>query len=111
MKKLLFALLIATVAVLPALLMAASGNADAGQAVFAKSCKVCHGAQGQGNPAIAKTLNVVLPDLGSKEVQAKSDDELKKEVMEGKGKMKPVKTASPSEIADAIAYIRTLAKQ
>lgn len=28
-----------------------SGNAQAGKAVFDKSCKTCHGADGQGNPA------------------------------------------------------------
>jgi cytochrome c5 len=109
--KLLFPVLILAVAALPALLNAGGGNAASGEAVFAKSCKMCHGAQGQGNPVIAKTLNATIPDLGSKEVQAKSDEELKKEVVEGKGKMKPVKSASPSEIADAIAHIRTLAKK
>lgn len=109
--KILFPVLILTVAALPALLNAGGGNATSGQAVFAKSCKVCHGAEGQGNPAIAKALSVTIPDLGSKEVQAKSDDELKKVAVEGKGKMKPVKTASPGEISDAIAYIRTLAKK
>jgi len=80
------------------------------QAAFTKGCKACHGAQGEGNPAIAKMMNVTLPNLGSKEIQAKSDADIKKIVQEGKGKMKPVKTLSPAEIDSAIAFVRTLAK-
>jgi mono/diheme cytochrome c family protein len=80
------------------------------QAAYLKGCKACHGPDGQGNPAIAKMLKVTLPNLASKDIQARSDADMKKVILEGKGKMKPVKTLSPSEMDAAIAFVRTLAK-
>jgi mono/diheme cytochrome c family protein len=47
--------------------------------------------------------------LGSAEVQAKSDDELKKDITAGNGKMKAV-AVSDAQAADLVAYIRTLKK-
>ena len=45
------------------------GDAQAGKAVYDSKCKICHGANGEGNPAIAKTLKVTFRPLASKEVQ------------------------------------------
>ncbi len=87
----------------------ASGNAEAGKAVFDKKCASCHAKDGAGNPGIAKALKVELRHLGSKEVQAKSDDELKKDTVEGIGKMKGIKL-SDQEVANVLAYVRTLKK-
>jgi mono/diheme cytochrome c family protein len=87
-----------------------AADAQASQAAYMKSCKVCHGPQGEGNPAIAKAMNANLPNLGSKAIQAKSDADIKKTVVEGKGKMRPVKTLTAAEIDAAIAYVRTLGK-
>ena len=100
-------ILVSTALALPMGLAAADAQS---QAAYTKGCKGCHGAQGEGNPVMAKMLNATLPNLGSKEVQAKSDADIKKGVLEGKGKMKPVKTLSAGEIDAAIAFIRTLAK-
>jgi len=80
-----------------------------GKAVFDKSCKSCHGAEGQGNPGIAKMLKVELKHLGSKEVQAKSDADLKKEITEGTGKMKPVKLDA-KDVGEVVTFLRTLKK-
>ncbi len=66
------------------------GGPTEGKAVYDKSCKSCHGADGKGNPAIAKVMKVELRPLGSSEVQAKSDAELKKIITDGTGKMKPI---------------------
>jgi cytochrome c6 len=88
----------------------AAGNAKAGKAVFEKHCAICHGSNGEGKEAIAKMYKVTMPPLGSKQVQAKSDAELKKVVCEGSGKMKPVKGLSAAELSDLVAYIRTLKK-
>ncbi len=90
--------------------MLAAGDATAGKALFQTTCKTCHGQQGEGNPMIAKALKVTIPVLGSKEVQSKSDDQLKKAVLEGEGKMKPVPNVSAKQAADVIAFVRTLAK-
>src|SRR3989337_2263826 len=62
---------------IPVFLLAA-GDATAGKALYDKKCATCHGKLGEGNPNLAKTLKVEFRHLGSKEVQAKSDDELKK---------------------------------
>ena len=87
----------------------AAGDSQAGKAVFEKSCRTCHGAEGEGNPAIAKMLNITMRPLSSAEVQTRSDAEIRKIVLDGNGKMKPVKLTS-SQIADTIAHFRSLAK-
>jgi hypothetical protein len=46
--------------------------------------------------------------LGSKDVQSKSDAELKKIITEGNGKMKPVGGLDDKQVADVIAFVRTL---
>jgi mono/diheme cytochrome c family protein len=90
-------------------LSTAASDSQAGKAIFEKSCRTCHGANGQGNPSIAKMLNVSMRPLDSAEVQARSDAEIKKFVLEGNGKMKPVKLTD-SQVADIIAYLRGLPK-
>jgi len=92
-----------------ATIAAQAADATAGKAVYDKSCKSCHGADGAPNPAIAKMMKVEMPDLRSPEVQAMSDDDLKKVITDGKGKMRPITSASASA-ADVVAYIRTWKK-
>ena len=87
---------------------APAGSPTAGKEVYDKSCKMCHGAEGQGNPAIAKMMKVELRHLGSKEVQAKTDEELKKIITQGSGKMKPITSLSPKQVEDVVAYVRSL---
>ena len=87
-----------------------AANAKAGQAIFDKSCKSCHGADGTPNAAVAKMMKVDMKDLKSTEVQSLSDDDMKKIITEGKGKMKPVKTVSGPAVDDVIAYVRSLKK-
>jgi hypothetical protein len=53
-------------------------------------------------------MKVEIPALGSKEVQSKSDAELKKAITEGKGKMKPVAGLSAKQVDDVVAFVRTL---
>jgi mono/diheme cytochrome c family protein len=99
-------------ALIPALLAMAAlpalADAAAGKAIFEKSCKGCHGATGQGNPAVAKMMKVQMHSLGSKEVQAKSDADLTQVVMKGAGKMKPVASVTAGQAADVISFVRTL---
>ena len=94
------------------LLSAASlfaADASAGKTVFGTKCRACHGADGQGNPAIAKAMNVVLKPFSSDEVQKKSDADLKATITAGTGKMKPVAIAG-ADLDNTVAYIRTLKK-
>jgi mono/diheme cytochrome c family protein len=88
----------------------AFGAVADGKAVFDSKCKTCHGADGSGNPAIAKMMKVTLRPLGSAEVQAKSDAELKKDITEGNGKMKPITGLAAKSLDDVVAYLRTLKK-
>lgn len=101
--------------VLPTLFILATGaalaaDAKAGQAAYDKACKSCHGADGTPNAGMAKALKVDMRDLKSAEVQAESDDQLKKAITAGVGKMKPVASVSGDSAGDVVAYIRSLKK-
>jgi mono/diheme cytochrome c family protein len=87
-----------------------AADAKAGKASYDKSCRSCHGPDGTPNPAIAKMMKVEMRDLKAPEVQAMSDDELKKIITDGKGKMKPVKSVSGAAVDDVVAYLRSLKK-
>ena len=89
----------------------AAGDAAAGKDAYLKKCASCHGQAGEGKDAIAAMLKVKLAHLGSKEVQAKSDGDLKKIQLEGTGKMKPVKDVNAQMTDDILAFLRTLAKK
>jgi mono/diheme cytochrome c family protein len=91
--------------------MYAAGNAAAGKDVFTKRCVTCHGADGNGNAAVAKMMKVTIPELSSKEVQSRSDAEIGKVITEGKDKMKPVAGLSATEVTNLVAFIRGLAKK
>jgi cytochrome c553 len=98
------------VALVVAPVLWAGGNAEAGKALYDKKCASCHAKDGAGNPGIAKAMKVELRHLGSKEVQDQKDDVLKKFITDGTEKKKPVKGLSDQELADVIAYVRTLKK-
>lgn len=94
-----------------AALAAGSALATAdGAAVYAKSCKACHGATGKGNPALAKGLKVTAADLDlTTPAAAKAaDTDLTDAVTKGKEKMKPVPNLTPEQVTAVVAYVRTL---
>jgi mono/diheme cytochrome c family protein len=88
----------------------AAGDASAGKAVYDKSCKSCHGADGTPNAAIAKSMKVEMVHLGDASVQGMSDDALKGIITGGKGKMKPIKAVTGKAADDVVAYMKTLKK-
>jgi mono/diheme cytochrome c family protein len=88
----------------------AAADAAAGKAVYSKRCATCHGDAGEGKESIAKMLKVEMRPLASKEVQAKSDADLKKDTLSGTGKMKGVTGIDAKSADDLIAYLRTLKK-
>ena len=91
--------------------LAQQGDATAGKAAFAKSCSTCHGADGNSpKEAIAKMLKAEIPPLGASDVQAKSDDEIKKVITEGYEKMKPIKGLADKDVSNVIAFVRTIKK-
>ena len=85
-------------------------DVKAGEASYTKACGSCHAADGAPKEAVAKMMKVEMRHLGSKEVQAKTDDELHKDTVEGIGKMKAVKGLTDDQAANIIAFVRTLAK-
>lgn len=87
-----------------------AADAAAGKAVYAKKCQMCHAADGQGNAGMAKALKTEIKPLGSAEVQAKSDADLKKIIAEGTGKMKPVAGLAAGDPDNIVAFVRTLKK-
>jgi mono/diheme cytochrome c family protein len=84
---------------------ASAADAAGGKAVYDTKCKSCHGADGAGNPAIAKMMKVDLKPLGSQ-----SDAEIKGAVTMGVGKMKPVSGVAGGDIDNIVAYLHTLKK-
>jgi len=89
---------------------AGAATAKEGEMVYNGKCKNCHGADGSGNPAIAKMMNVSLKPLGSAEVQRQSDADLKAVITNGTGKMKPVSGISAADADNLVSYLRTLKK-
>jgi len=87
-----------------------AADADAGKAVFEKSCVGCHGKDGKGNPAMAKALGEKGLNLTTKDVTQQSDEQLLKVITEGAGKMPAQKSLSKDEQKQVLAYVRSLAK-
>jgi len=88
----------------------AAGDAAAGKIAYDKACKSCHGADGTANPAIAKMMKVEMKNLGVNDVQAHSDDDMKKAIIDGVGKMKPTKGLAGKDADNMVAFVRTLKK-
>jgi len=109
MRTLIAMILMAVVVVYATPMFAA--DAAAGKDVYTKKCASCHGAAGEGKDSVAKLFKVELKPLTSKEVQSMSDADLKKTVLEGAGKMKPIKDVDAKGADDVVAYLRTLAKK
>jgi len=105
LKPVAFLLLLLLPLLMPA---AEKGDAARGKELF-KRCAACHGDSGEGREAIAKMFGVTMHPLSSKEVQSLNDAALKKVILEGKGKMMPLKL-SDVEVEDVIAFVRTLKK-
>jgi mono/diheme cytochrome c family protein len=88
-----------------------AGESKAGKATYDKLCASCHGADGKGNPAMAKAMGEKGLNLTTKDAQSKKDDELLKIIVEGRGKMPASgKNLSKQEQTDVLAYVRSLGK-
>jgi mono/diheme cytochrome c family protein len=76
---------------------------------FKAKCAMCHGADGKGDTAMGKKFG--LKDLGSAEVQGKSDADLTTTVTKGKDKMPAYgEKLSKDQIDGLVKYIRSLKK-
>jgi len=104
----LFALVVTICATcMPAM---AAGDAAKGADLYAKKCKLCHGPDGAGTPAMQKKYGPELKPLGGAEIQAKKDADLAKGVMGGKNHSSMAKALQPADVDNVVAHIRTLKK-
>ena len=81
-----------------------AADAAAGKAIYNTKCRSCHGADGEGNPSIAKMMKVELKPLGS------STADVKKVITEGQGKMKPTAGVSGADLDNVVAFVHSLKK-
>ena len=86
-----------------------AADASAGKTLYEKSCVGCHGADGKGNPAMAKAIGEKGLNIAGKDTTKKSDEQLLKVIGEGAGKM-PASKLTKDEQKQALGYARTLAK-
>lgn len=80
-----------------------------GATIFKGKCQLCHGADGTGNTTLGKQLQAA--NLRSKEVQKKTDAELRKAVHDGNGNMPPfADQLNDSQIDQVLKFVRALGK-
>ncbi|MBU4460791.1 MAG: cytochrome c [Verrucomicrobia bacterium] len=97
-----------------ALLVAAAtwaGAASDGAAIYKAKCAKCHGEKGEGSAKATEKLckGVTLEQLKLDPIAAKSDDEVRKFVVDGKDKMPAYKEKLTAEEIDAVvAFCRQL---
>jgi|SRR5271168_1661 len=85
-----------------------SAKGDAAADYKAK-CASCHAADGSGNSPTGKALKVL--DLGSPEVQKKTDEQLHNDIANGVGKMKGFKSSlKDPQITELVKFVRGLKK-
>jgi mono/diheme cytochrome c family protein len=89
--------------------VATSSRAQAGADTYKAKCMMCHAADGSGNTPAGKSMGAI-PFKSAALIKA-SDIDLIATTTNGKGKMPGYKSQlTAPQIADAIAYIRTLQK-
>ena len=80
-----------------------------GHALFKTKCALCHGADGSGKTPTGKAMRV--KDLGSTDVQKKSDAELLDIIAEGRGKMPAYKTRlTAGQLDELVKVVRAMKK-
>lgn len=88
-------------------LFAQAGNP--GAATFNSKCIVCHGTDGSGQTPLGKQLQAA--NLHSKQVQGRTDAELRKIVHDGQANMPFfADQLSDEEIAQVVQYVRQFGK-
>lgn len=81
-----------------------AADAAAGKAVYDAKCKTCHGADGSGNPNMAKMLKVEIKPLSA------TTADVKQVITAGQGKMKPVASVTGADLDNVVAYVKSLKK-
>jgi cytochrome c6 len=101
---------VSSIAIVLLLVAAASPPlfADDAAQTYKTRCNVCHGPDGSGDTPMGKKTGARA--LGSDEVQKQTDDELRKSIVDGKGKMPAYGgKLSAEQIGGLVKLIRTMA--
>jgi mono/diheme cytochrome c family protein len=118
MKRAMTAAVVLGAAVLVPGFALGQGDAKRGDDLFHKNCAACHGNAGKGDGAAAMALNPKPRDLSDKAYVGGLNDEYLHDVIQKGGvamKKSPLMPAlggalKDEDIADVIAYVRTLAQ-
>lgn len=95
---------------LSAALCLGAGDAAAGKDMFLKKCKMCHGEDGAGTPAMLKKYGEKMKPLGSPAIQGMKDPEMAKAVKEAANHKSLAKALTDKDVDNLVAHIRTLKK-
>jgi mono/diheme cytochrome c family protein len=88
---------------------ATTAQAQAGAGTYKAKCMMCHAADGSGNTPAGKSMGAL--SFKSAALIKASDTDLIAATTNGKGKMPAYKSQlTAAQIADVVAYIRTLQK-
>jgi cytochrome c5 len=72
-----------------------------GKATYDAKCKMCHGADGKGNPAMVKAMGV-------KPIGGTPEADVKAAVTKGKNKMKPIPGVTGKALDDVAAFVASM---
>jgi cytochrome c553 len=109
MKTSLFIILALVLCVSLPVTSLAAGDAAKGKELFVKKCKMCHGEDGAGTPAMQKKYPKMLP-LASADIQKKSDADLTKSIKDTANHKALVKTLTDADVDNLAAFVKTLKK-
>ena len=81
-------------------------------ALYKAKCAKCHGAEGKGDGAAAKTMKLTVGDLTNAERMAGfSDARLTEIIVKGEKKMPKYDTLKPEEVSALVGYVKTFSKK
>lgn len=94
------------------LLAGGSAVVENGHAIYQQRCLFCHGTQGEGNPGFFKTIGKAVVDFRAQQTQNLSDAQMHDRILKGgkdrDGKMPAFETLDERQVANVIAFIRSL---
>ena len=92
-------------------LRAATPQVAEGEGLYVQGCVDCHGVNGSGDGAMARTLSKLPPELSSMAWQVeRSDSQIALAISAGKPgtPMPPAEQLTPAQVKSVVAYLRTL---
>lgn len=93
------------------LLLSSVSVAAGGKEAYQKLCQACHGADGTGNPQMARSLKVAIPPVTEAALAQKDDAEHLRILAEGKGKMPGyAQRLTAAERRQVLEYMKTLGR-